>query len=134
MVTRRIFAGCALCAAIGPAVGLVASPAEAQGGLTRTLVRREDLTGTNYVTIQMFVDLAPGAVIPRHTHPGHEASYLVEGELEFEIEGRPKLSMKPGDSFIVPVGVPHGGRAGDKPAKLFATFVVDKDKPVSSPA
>lgn len=131
MVTRRIFGGCALCAA----VGLISGTADAQsGGVTRTMLRQEPVTGTNFVTIQMVIDLAPGGVIPRHTHPGHEATYVVEGQLDFEIDGQPKMNLKGGDSFLVPFGVPHGGKAGDKPTKLFATFVVDKDKPVSSPA
>jgi quercetin dioxygenase-like cupin family protein len=135
MLSRRLFSGCALCAAIG----FAASPARAQpaavpGGVLRTVIRQEPLAGTNQVTIQAFVELTPGAVIARHTHPGHEGSYVIEGALDFEIDGQPKLALKAGDSFLVPAGVPHGGTNGPARSRLFATYVVDKDKPLASPA
>jgi quercetin dioxygenase-like cupin family protein len=133
MITRRIFGGCALCAA----VGLVAAPATAQApapsGVKRVTVKQEPLPGTNYVTIQMVVDLEPQAVIARHTHPGHEATYIVSGALDFIIEGQGMKHLKAGDSFLVQAGVPHEGKAMEA-TRLFATYVVDKDKPLSTPA
>ncbi|MBE9607418.1 cupin domain-containing protein [Acetobacteraceae bacterium H6797] len=132
MLTRRIFAGCALCAVTAT---LTAAPVSAQpAAVKRTVVRQEDLPGTNHVTIQVFVDLEPNAVIGRHTHPGHEATYLVSGAVEISIEGQETLHLKPGDSFLVQAGVPHAGKAGPEATRLFATYVVEKGKPLSSPA
>ncbi|MBC9178686.1 cupin domain-containing protein [Pseudoroseomonas ludipueritiae] len=131
MITRRIFGGCALCAA----VGLVAAPASAQApsGIKRTTVKQEPLPGTNYVTIQMMVEVEAQSAIARHTHPGHEATYIISGGMELNIEGQDVLRLKGGDSFLVPAGVPHSGRATEA-TRFFATYVVDKDKPLSSPA
>ena len=131
MITRRIFAGCALCAS----TGLVAAPASAQApaGIKRTTIKQEPLPGTNYVTIQMMVEVEPQSAIPRHTHPGHEATYIISGGMELSIEGQGMLHLKGGDSFLVPAGVPHSGRATEA-TRFLATYVVDKDKPLSSPA
>ncbi|RKK03171.1 cupin domain-containing protein [Pseudoroseomonas wenyumeiae] len=130
MITRRIFGGCALCAALG----LVAAPASAQApGVKRTTLKQEPLPGTNYVTIQMMVEVEPQSAIPRHTHQGHEATYIISGAMDLDIEGQETLHLKGGDSFLVPAGVPHSGRATEA-TRFFATYVVDKDKPFSSPA
>jgi len=129
MLSRRLFAGCALCAGLG----LIAAPGGAQTAVTRTVLRQVPLEGTNMVTIQAFVDLAPGALIARHTHPGQEGSVVLDGALNFEIDGQP-LTLSKGDSFLVPAGVPHGGTNGPAATRLFATYVVDKDKPLASPA
>ena len=129
MLSRRLFAGCALCAGLG----LIAEPGGAQTAVTRTVLRQVPLEGTNMVTIQAFVDLAPGALIARHTHPGQEGSVVLDGALNFEIDGHP-LALSKGDSFLVPAGVPHGGTNGPAATRLFATYVVDKDKPLASPA
>ena len=130
MITRRIFGGCALCAA----VGLVAAPASAQvPGIRRTTLKQEPLPGTNYITIQMMVEVEPQSAIPRHTHPGHEATYIISGGMELSIDGQETRQLKSGDSFLVPAGVPHSGRATEA-TRFFATYVVDKDKPFSSPA
>lgn len=131
MITRRIFGGCALCAA----VELVAAPASAQApsGVRRVTVKQEPLPGTNYVTIQMMVEVEAQSAIARHTHPGHEATYIISGGMELNIEGQDMLRLKGGDSFLVPAGVPHSGRATEA-TRFFATYVVEKDKPLSSPA
>jgi quercetin dioxygenase-like cupin family protein len=131
MITRRIFGGCALCAA----VGLVAAPASAQApaGVKRVTVKQEPLPGTNYVTIQMMVEVEAQSAIARHTHPGHEATYIISGGMKLNIEGQDMLRLKGGDSFLVPAGVPHSGRATEA-TRFFATYVVEKDKPLSSPA
>jgi quercetin dioxygenase-like cupin family protein len=131
MITRRIFGGCALCAA----VGLVAAPASAQApaGIKRVTVKQEPLPGTNYVTIQMLVDVEQGAQIPRHTHPGHEATYIISGAMDLAIDGQDTLHLKGGESFLVQAGVPHSGQA-TAATRFFATYVVEKDKPLSSPA
>ncbi len=130
MLSRRLFAGCALCAAFG----LSATAVSAQAPVTRTVLKQAPLEGTNMVTIQAMVELAPGAVIARHTHPGHEATYVLEGSMELVVDGQGTLALKPGDSFLVPSGVPHSGTNGPAASKLFATYVVDKDKPLASPA
>ena len=44
------------------------------------------------------------------------------------------LHLKPGDSFQIPAGAVHSVKNGDKPSRILATFVVEKDKPLASAA
>ena len=87
------------------------------------------------VTILVEAEVDPGVTVPRHTHPGIESAYVVEGSLELPIEGQPTRTYKPGDSYQVPTGTPHGGGTpSDKRIRFTATYVVEKDKPLASPA
>ena len=111
MLTRRGFAGCALCAV----AGFLASGAEAQNapaGLKRTIFTRMDGPMEGYETVNARVDLDPGAVVARHTHPGIESSYVVEGGLELNVDGQGTRTFKAGDGFQVPPRTPHSGKSG----------------------
>ena len=131
MRSRRGFMGCALCAA----VGLVATRVEAQtGGVSRKMLGTIDYPGDGKVSILMTLEIAPNAVIARHTHPGVESSVVMEGEVMLEVEGQPARTYKVGEGFQVPPGVPHGGKNGPATARIAATFIVEKDKPLASPA
>ncbi|HXZ14578.1 MAG TPA: cupin domain-containing protein [Roseiarcus sp.] len=134
MLTRRAFAACALCAAGGFWADGVEAQSAAPPGLKRTLLKQTDGPMEGYVTIEMRVDIDPDAPIPRHTHPGVESSYVIEGGMELSIDGVGTLTLKPGDSFQVPTGVPHGGKNGPAKTVTAATFVVEKGKPLASPA
>ncbi|HXZ02375.1 MAG TPA: cupin domain-containing protein [Stellaceae bacterium] len=141
MLTRREFAGVASCAFCA-ATGLVATGALAQGtppattpGLTRKILSQMDGPMPGYVTIMAEVEIEPGVMIARHTHPGIEASYILEGGLDLPVEGQPTRSLKPGDSYQIPPGTPHaGGPNGDKKTRVSTTYVVEKGKPLASPA
>ena len=133
MLTRRGFAACALCAISG----FVATGAEAQNapaGLKRTIITRTDGPMEGYETVNARVDLDAGALVARHTHPGIESSYVVDGALERSVDGEGTRTFKAGDGFQVPPRVPHSGKAGDKPTTLAITYVVEKGKPLASPA
>lgn len=69
-----------------------------------------------------------------HAHPGVEIAYLVAGEMTLEQEGQPTRVLRPGDSFMMPRGVPHNGaNIGAVPARLVITYVYDKDAPLRTP-
>jgi quercetin dioxygenase-like cupin family protein len=135
MLTRRGFAGCAVCAG----VGLLASAADAQSqpaptaGISRTVIQTTDLNDT-HVTVLVVAEIAPGAVVARHTHPGVESTYVLEGEVDLAVEGQPDERIKAGGGFQVAPGTPHGARNGDRTTKIASTFVVEKGKPLASPA
>jgi quercetin dioxygenase-like cupin family protein len=117
--------------------GFLATGAEAQsapGGLKRTIIKRLDGPMPGYETINVRVDLEAGAPIARHTHPGVESSYIVSGSTELTVEGEGTRIYNAGEGFEVPPGVPHGGKNGDKPTIIAATYVVEKGKPMASPA
>ncbi len=134
MLTRRGFAACALCAISG----FVATGAEAQtaapGGFKRTIIKQTDGPMDGYVTVSARVEADPGVVIARHTHPGIESSYIVQGTLELSIDGEGTRTIAAGDGFQVAPRVPHSGKNGDSKAIIVSTYVVEKGKPLASPA
>jgi len=131
MLTRRAFAVCALCAA----GGFLATGADAQTpGLKRTLIKETDGPMDGYVTIEMRIEIDPGATIARHTHPGIESGYIAQGGTELAIEGQGSLKLEAGDGFQVPTRVPHGGVNGPAKTVVISTYVVEKGKPLASPA
>lgn len=112
----------------------VTAGAQASSPIKRTPLQQFDVPGTNYMTIIMRIDVAPNAMIGRHTHPGIEAGYVLEGDLVFMVEGQPDRQLKVGDSYQVAPGVPHDGKTGAKGAVAIGTFVVEKGKPIATPA
>jgi len=141
MLTRRGFAGfasCALCALTGFAAAdasAQSSPPAATPGVTRKILSQTDGPVPGYVTINVEAEIEAGVTVARHTHPGIESAYILEGGLELPIEGQPTRMMKPGDGFVIPAGIPHaGGKNGDKKTRIASTYVVEKGKPLASPA
>jgi quercetin dioxygenase-like cupin family protein len=134
MLSRRRFSACAICAVGGFAATAVGeAQAQTRGGFKRTILQKTEFPD-KYETVLVSIDLDAGATIPRHTHPGVESAYVLEGELELSVKGQPTRKLKAGDGFQIPPEVPHSGRNGDKPLKVVATYVVEKGKPLASPA
>ena len=139
MLTRRSFAGVASCAICG-LTGFIATEALAQGapttpGVTRKILSQTDGPAPGYVTIIAEVEIEPGVTVARHTHPGIESGYVLEGGFDLPIQGQPTRTLKPGEAFQVPPETPHaGGKNGDKTTRVAVTFVVEKGKPLASPA
>jgi len=135
MLSRRNFGACAICAVAGFAATGVITEAEAQApGFKRTILQKTELPETKYVTVLVSVEIDPLAVVARHTHPGIESAYLMEGEVELLVQGQPARKVKAGDGFQIAPETPHSARNGDKPTRVLVTYVVDKDKPLASPA
>lgn len=126
-----------LAATLLVASGLALQYAQAQdvklGDVTRTNLLRHDLSVPGREVIQVLVGFAPGVVAPRHSHPGEEIAYVVDGVLEYTLDGRPPVTLKTGDSLFIPAGVPHAVRniGGGKAAEL-ATYIVEKGKPLAT--
>jgi quercetin dioxygenase-like cupin family protein len=124
---------CLMAVGILVAAGVPAAHAQ-QTGLTRTPLQQVDFPD-KYATQSFLVTIAPKATVARHTHPGVEMAYVVAGEGILSVDGEPDREVKAGDSWAVPAGKPHGARnTGSKPMKLVATYVVEKDKPLATPA
>ncbi len=71
----------------------------------------------------------------RHFHPGPETSYVIEGSASLEVEGEVPRIVKAGDSFAIPAGKVHDAKVvGDKPVKVLATYIIEKGKPLATPA
>jgi quercetin dioxygenase-like cupin family protein len=77
------------------------------------------------------VDFAPGYLSPRHTHFGEEIIYVLEGTLEYQVEGKPTATYKAGDVLLVPAGAVHAAKnVGSGNGAELATYVVEKGKPL----
>jgi len=131
MTTTRIMAAAALIA-----VGVLAlhvAPA-LQPGARRTELQRHDLGVPGREVIQVRVELDPGVTFGKHWHPGEEIVYVLEGSLEYQVEGKPQLTLKAGDVLFIPARTIHAARnVGSGPGAELATYVVEKGKPLVVP-
>ncbi len=72
--------------------------------------------------------------VGKHTHPGIESAYVLEGGFELPIQGQETRNLKPGDGFQIPANTPHaGGKAPAARTRLIITYLVEKGKPLASP-
>jgi quercetin dioxygenase-like cupin family protein len=113
-------------------VGLTGQAAYAQQ-FQRTELEKIELPGTQYNVVLVLVDIPAGFTVDRHTHPGVETGYILQGEADFLIEGQPDRRLKTGDHFNIGGPIPHSVRAGPA-TKVLVTYIVDKTKPLASPA
>ena len=106
--------------------------AQAQtSGVKRTDLQRHDLSVPGREAIQVRVDLAPGVAFGKHTHPGEEIIYVLEGALEYEVEGKPPVTLRAGDVLFIPAGAIHSARnVGNVTGSELATYIVEKGKPL----
>ena len=124
MKTTRITAIAALIATTGLALHVaLAQPV----GARRIDLQRHDLSITGREVVQTIVELAPGTTAPRHTHPGEEIIYVLEGTWEYTVEGKPPVILKAGDVLFIPAGTIHSARnVGTGRAAELATYIVEK--------
>ncbi len=128
MKTVRILTAAALIAASG----LVLHVAQAQlAGTRRIDLQRHDLSAQGREVIQARVEIDPGVTSPRHRHPGEEIVYVIEGTLEYQVEGKPPVTLKAGEVLFIPAGTIHAAKnVGSGNAAELATYVVEKGKPL----
>jgi quercetin dioxygenase-like cupin family protein len=132
-MTRPAFTLRVLAAACIALVLLAALPLGAQEGITRTELRRTDLTGSDTLEIVMTsLEAAPGAVMPRHVHHGDEVLYVLDGGT-VQAPGEAPMRLEPGATLHFPRAVPHGGFTviGDATIRVITVHVVDKGKPMT---
>jgi quercetin dioxygenase-like cupin family protein len=110
------------------------TPAAPMSPIKRTILQKFDVPGTNYETVTVLAEILPNVSAGRHTHPGPETGYLLEGEVTVLVEGKAPQTLKPGDSYYVTPVTVHDARSGDKGAKYFAVYTVEKGKPLATPA
>ena len=130
MKMTRMMAAALLIVASG-----LALHAALQAGVRRTDLQRHDLSAPGREVVQVRVDIDPGAVAPRHKHPGEEIIYVLEGSLEYQVEGRSPVTLKAGEVLFIPAGAIHSAKnVGSGNGAELATYVVEKGKPLSVPA
>jgi quercetin dioxygenase-like cupin family protein len=126
-----VLAGAAQAQTTPPAAAPSAAAPSPKLPTTRIDLQRHDLSASGREVIQARIDFGPGIFAPMHTHPGEEIIYVLEGTLEYEIKGKPPVTLKPGDVLFVPAGAAHSARnLGNGKASELATYIVEKGKPL----
>jgi quercetin dioxygenase-like cupin family protein len=119
-------------AAVVLAALTISGPALAQqSGIKRTELQRHDLSVPGREVIQSRIDFDPGVAFGKHSHPGEEIIYVLEGLLEYQVEGKPPVTLKAGDVLFIPAGTVHAAKnVGRGNGAELATYVVEKGKPL----
>jgi len=107
-----------------------AAVTQAAPGLKRTFLQKTDVPGTSYEATVLRLELAPNFEIGRHTHPGPEISYLLEGDVTYMVDGQPPVQLSSGGSISFPMGTVHAAKVGPKGAVMVNTYVLEKGQPL----
>jgi quercetin dioxygenase-like cupin family protein len=128
MKTKRILAVAVLI--VGTGLALHGARAQ-QPGVKRTELQRHDLGVPGREVIQVRVELDPGVAFGKHTHPGEEIINVLEGSLEYQVEGKPPVTLGAGDVLFIPAGTIHAAKnVGTGNGAELATYIVEKGKPL----
>lgn len=119
---------------VGSTLAQQPAPMQPTSNIKRTMLQKVDIPGTNYDAFSAIAEVAPGASSGRHTHPGPETGYVIDGEFTLLLDGQPTKVLKAGDSYQVPANTVHDVKAGDKGMKVMAVYMVEKGRPLASPA
>ena len=115
---------------VGSCFALHAAPAQ-QAGIKRVDLQRHDLSAPGREAVQVRVEFAPGAAFPKHTHFGEEIIYVLEGSLEYQVDGKPPKTLEAGDVLFIPGRTIHAAKnVGSRNGAELATYVVEKGKPL----
>jgi quercetin dioxygenase-like cupin family protein len=102
--------------------------------IKRIPLQKFDVPGAGYETVMGIAEIAPNVDIGKHSHPGIESGYVLEGDGILVVEGKPDRPLKAGDSYQIPAGAIHTAKSGPKGTKVLAVYVVEKGKPLATPA
>lgn len=116
---------------ICPMLQVVLAEQSVLPGVERTELLHHDLSAPGREVLQVLVGFAPGVEAPKHSHPGEELVYVVEGLLEYTLDGQPPITLQAGGTLFIPHGTIHSARnIGDVPALELATYIVEKGQPL----
>jgi quercetin dioxygenase-like cupin family protein len=114
--------------------GMFANVGAQQAGFRRVVLQQGNLSVPGREVVTAVAEFQPGATVGRHTHPGEEAGYVLEGTLVLEQDGKPPVTLGAGRTFLIPAGTPHNAtNQGSGMARVLATYIVQKGKPLATP-
>ena len=115
-------------------IGVVAAAGAQQATFTRTILQTVDISVPGRQAVTAIATLPPGVSAGRHTHPGEEIGYVLEGTVVIEQDGKPAVTLEPGKAFLIPSGAIHNAtNKGTATVRILANYVVEKGKPVATP-
>jgi quercetin dioxygenase-like cupin family protein len=117
------------------AFALTAAVAAQQPAFKRTVLQQADISAPGREVVQAVADFEPRATPGRHTHPGEEIGYILEGTFLVEQDGKAPVTLNAGGTFLIPAGTVHNAtNTGSGAGKILATYIVEKGKPLATPA
>jgi quercetin dioxygenase-like cupin family protein len=117
------------------ASALTATALAQSSAIRRTVIQKADVSVPGREAVVARVELDKGATAGRHSHPGDEIGYVMEGEADLVVDGEDPRRIKAGESYIIPAGTVHDAvNAGAGTLKLVGVFVVEKGKPLATAA
>lgn len=131
-MASRLAGAIAVVALLGMAGGLVVN-AQPAPGVKRNIVLKQDMSIPDREGVMALVELPPGAVEGKHTHPAEVFAFVLEGTVSLENEGNPTVTLKAGDVFhVLPGKVHQATNNGSVTARLAAVFIAEKGKPLTT--
>jgi quercetin dioxygenase-like cupin family protein len=115
-------------------IAIICGLAAQQPGFKRTVLQQGNLSVPGREVVTAVAEFQPGATVGRHTHPGEESGYVLEGTIVLEQEGKPTVTLATGQTFLIPSGTVHNAtNNGSSQARVLATYIVEKGKPLATP-
>ena len=112
---------------------LCASADQLAGRLHRTVLQHQSSSIPGRDIVQVLTEIPAGVESGWHTHPGEEVGYILAGTVQMMIEGKPTLTLRAGDPFLMPPGQPHNALdLGPETGRMLSTYVVDPDQPLAT--
>ena len=101
----------------------------------RTVLQQADISAPGREAVTALAEFQPGAASGRHSHPGEEIGYVLDGTFSLELDGKPAVNLTTGQTFLIPAGAIHNAtNTGSGTGKIVATYIVEKGKPLATPA
>jgi quercetin dioxygenase-like cupin family protein len=114
--------------------GIVVGISAQQPTFNRTVLQKGDISTPGREVVTAVVDFQPGGSPGRHTHPGEEVGYVLDGRFLLEQAGKPDVTINAGQAFLIPAGTVHNAtNTGSGSARILATYIVEKGKPLATP-
>ena len=114
--------------------GIVAGIGAQQPTFKRTVLQQADISAPGREAVTAVVDFQPGGSPGRHTHPGEEIGYVLDGTFLLEQAGKPAVTINAGQAFLIPAGTVHNAtNTGSGTARILANYIVEKGKPLATP-
>ena len=114
--------------------GFVVGLGAQQAGFKRTVLQQMKLSVPGREAVTALAEFQPGATVGRHTHPGEEIGYILEGTIVLEQEGKPAVTLGAGKTFFIPAGTVHDAtNKTSSVARVLANYIVEPGKPVATP-
>jgi quercetin dioxygenase-like cupin family protein len=106
---------------------------ELAGKLERRIVQRAPLSIAGREIVQVETKIPPGVESGWHVHPGEEVGYIIAGNVEMEVQGRPTVILHAGDGFLIPPNTPHNARdLGPETGRMLSTYIVEPGQPLAT--